>query len=248
MFRPMFLIVCSAVAALSACSCASVPEGQGGEPARALEQKILTAVHASSWADTKAVRFSFRGDTQWLWDLERGMVRQQVDDHTVWIDLWDRGGVVAGVGAKVDMPDEEAAPIIQKAYERFINDSFWFYPYASWSNDGVVKERVEMEGREALLVRYSSGGVTPGDTYVYAVDDTGMPTGYRMWVQILPVKGVWASHENHVTTKSGIVVAQKHGMGPMTLDITDVGAATSLAELMGSDADPFVPLVNRRTP
>jgi hypothetical protein len=240
-FRSLSLL---AAVVTSACSCASLPTGSGGERATILEQKILKAVHATSWETTKAVQFSFRGDTHWLWDRDRGMVQQKDGDTQVLLDLWDHGGIVVDSGNT--LTDDKARPLLQKAYERFINDSYWFYPYASWSNDGVVKEHVEIDGHEALLVRYSSGGVTPGDTYVHVVDDIGMPTGFRMWVQVLPVKGVWASHEKYVTTQSGIVVAQAHGMGPMTLDITDVGAATSLATLLGTDVDPFVPLVNRR--
>jgi hypothetical protein len=46
------------------------------------------------------------------------------------------------------------------------------------------------DNQEALMITYASGGSTPGDSYVWFVDQNYMPKAWRMWVSIIPV-GDW---------------------------------------------------------
>jgi hypothetical protein len=43
------------------------------------------------------------------------------------------------------------------------------------------------DNQEALMITYASGGSTPGDSYVWFVDQNYMPKAWRMWVSIIPV-------------------------------------------------------------
>ncbi len=44
--------------------------------------------------------------------------------------------------------------------------------------------------KDALLVTYTSGGTTPGDSYLWHLDASGKPESYQMWVSILPIGGL----------------------------------------------------------
>ena len=69
---------------------------------------------------------------------------------------------------------------------------------------GVERRLVTLEnGDDALLVTYTTGGSTPGDSYLWILDDNGKPKSFKMWTSILPLKGVEASWNDWITTKSG---------------------------------------------
>jgi hypothetical protein len=52
------------------------------------------------------------------------------------------------------------------AWTQFINDSFWLLAPAKLSQPGALRE---LDG-DVLVVRYESGGVTPGDLYRLTID------------------------------------------------------------------------------
>jgi hypothetical protein len=100
------------------------------------------------------------------------------------------------------------------------------------------------DGTRGLLVSYASGGVTPGDAYLWIVGDDGLPRAWKMWVTVIPIGGVQASWERWITLSTGARVATRHAMGPITLELTDVEGASTLGELEPGD-DPFAALVER---
>ena len=91
------------------------------------------------------------------------------------------------------------------------------------------------------MVEYTSGGVTPGDAYVYILGEDGLPTSYLMWVQIIPVGGVEFSMEEWTTLYSGAKLPLAYPGAAFTLKLEDVKAAASLSDL-GQKADLFQPL------
>jgi hypothetical protein len=101
------------------------------------------------------------------------------------------------------------------------------------------------EGSEALLVKYGSGGVTPGDAYLWHFDDKGRPVSWDMWVSIIPIGGASASWDKWEELATGAVVSTSHDLGPLTTEITDLGAAATLSELVDGP-DPFAELAEQR--
>lgn len=235
-------VACFAVAC--AAGCISAPRGTPGEKADALTARIETATNVAAWQDVGAVSFRFRGDRQWTWDRTRGLVRLVDDDGTVLLDTWDRAGfVIDKDGNDVDVSQSQGR--LQQTWDLFINDSFWLNPFATLRNSGAQRELVNWEGQEALVLRYDSGGVTPGDTYLFFVDDKGLPTRWKMWVQVLPIRGFETTFEGWVDV-DGARIASSH-KGPAGADIAlgPVLGGKTLKDA-GVDDDPFARLLARR--
>ena len=89
-------------------------------------------------------------------------------------------------------------------------------------------------------MRYLDGGVTPGDEYLWFVDKDGLPTGFKMWVKIIPIGGVYASWQNWITLKGGARIATEHhlSIGGLVLKITDIRSGFSWEEL-GYNENPI---------
>ena len=53
---------------------------------------------------------------------------------------------------------------------------------------GICRSIVTIDGKEALKVHYTIGGTTPGDSYIWMLDDQYMPTSYKMYVPSMNIK------------------------------------------------------------
>jgi hypothetical protein len=241
-FRTLALLV--ALASSCTSGCAALPDGAPGPDADALAHRIEAAVNRDGWEKTGAVSFRFRQTRSFLWDRSRSMVLMDNGDVRVLLDLWDRRGTATKKGAPLAGAELDAA--LADAWKFFCNDTFWLNPLVKLFDDGVTRELVDAH---TLKVTYGSGGVTPGDSYVWHVDDGGTPLSVRMWVSVLPVKGVEFGWTDWVTLSTGAKVARTHpGPAGQSVDLQDVLGAATLPELLAQlhVEDPFGPLVDRR--
>ncbi|MBX2802378.1 MAG: hypothetical protein KTR31_32160 [Myxococcales bacterium] len=215
--------------------------GHTGPKAEALADKLGDAVNLDAWEQTGAIRWTFLGGHAHLWDRQRGLSRvrwgknevlQRTDQRVG--RAWVRGEEVHG---------EKRAKLVERAYAFFVNDSFWLQPLANLRDDDVTLSVVALDDQEALLVEYGSGGVTPGDAYAWLLDETGRPTHWRIWAQILPLKGLKASWEGWTTLPTGALISTKHRSLGVRFGPGDVAGARTLQELEPG-ADPFDALVN----
>ncbi len=217
----------------------SIPTGPTGAPADALANRMLKAVNAEGWERTGAVRWTFAGRNEHLWDRQRSFVRVKWGETVALLDLTTRAGKAWESGAP--LAGEALAEALDGAHARWINDSFWLNPVVKVYDEGVERRRVELGGREALRVTYTTGGRTPGDTYVWLVADDGTPTRWAMWTSNVPVGGTEASWDGWITLPTGARLSTLHEMAVFTLKITDVAGAATLAELVEGE-DPFAAL------
>lgn len=209
------------------------PEGAPGPRADALASKMEAAVHKDAWDATGAVKWSFFEQHHYVWDRSRGVVEVRWGDTRVLLRTADKTGLVWGKDGAVTGADAQQA--LDAAYKYWINDSFWLNPVAKFRDPGVELSLVtEEDGQEGLLVTYTSGGVTPGDAYLWNVDPDGLPVRWRMWVSIIPIGGISVTWENWVELGTGALISTEHeGAGQTMTFITDLAGAETLEGLEG---------------
>ncbi len=217
-----------------------LPRGESGPAADALARDIEAAVHKADWDHTGAVSFIFAGRHRHLWDRQRGFDRVSWDKTQVLVNLTERTGVAYRQGVALSGAEQDA--LVKKAYAFWINDSFWLNPLAKLFDDGVIRQRViQPDGSAALLISYKSGGLTPGDSYLWLLGPDGIPIAWQMWVSVIPIKGLKASFEGWATLGSGARISTFHKVAVASLRISEVYGTRTLAEL-APGPDPFAPL------
>ena len=220
------------------------PESNPSPEADALARKMVEAVDGAAWDTTTFVQWTFAGSHQFLWDKERNLVRVSWSDNIVLLNTKTSQGVA--YEDETEVSGEDARELVQKAQDLFNNDSFWLNAPVKIFDPGTERSLVTLDdGRSGLMVSYRSGGTTPGDSYVWLLDEHGLPQSWKLWVSIIPVGGVEVSWDAWTELASGARIATQHQGGPLTLKISDVRSAPNWVEL-GFTNDPFATLVNKK--
>lgn len=219
----------------------SAPSGEQGEAAERLAAEAERAVNLEAWRETEAVRWTFAGIHDHLWDRKRGFARVTRGKRRVYLRLADAGASGRAFEGERELSGEELSARLAWAWTQWCNDSFWLNPIAKFRDPGTSRlacGTTEGGGR-LLMVRYDSGGVTPGDRYVWELGPDGLPRAWKMWVSILPVGGVDATWEGWKTLSTGAKVATDHELlFGLRLKLSEVEGARTLAELEPGP-DPF---------
>lgn len=198
------------------------PEGQNPERADALAQKMALSLHKAAWDSTAVVSWTFAGNHHYVWDKKNKYVEVIWSENRVLLNLdeWSKGKAFVN-GQEVT--DKEIDVLRGKAWSFFCNDSFWLIAPYKIFDEGVYRSIVKTkDNKEALLVSYASGGVTPGDAYLWHLDESGIPISYQMWVKIIPIGGVSATWESWQATETGAIIASSHKIGPMTIALENI--------------------------
>jgi hypothetical protein len=209
-----------------------MPEGGASGPeADALAHQIEDSVNIAAWNQTGAVRFTFEGGGQKHrigWDRRRNTAQVHWKNHVAHLDIGKHTGRAWTNGVEDSDPKT-----VESAFALFYNDTFWLNPLAKLFDPGVTRTKVTVDGKDALLVSYASGGVTPGDKYLWLLDDQHHPRAWRTWVSVLPVKGAEFAWEGWQKLPTGAEVSTQHRLlgilkGP---NMRDVEAAESWDKL-----------------
>lgn len=240
------LLLLLVISSIGACALFSKPrpDGETGPRADALARSIETAVNKEAWARTGAVRWHFGGRNRHLWDRARMFDRVAWGgDKLVLLNISTRNGLAFVKNGAEQVSGETEKKLLAKAYAHWINDAFWLNPLVKLFDEGVERKLVtQPDGKSALLITYGGGGLTPGDAYLWLLDDANRPRAWQMWVSILPLKGIESSWAGWTALPTGAWVATEHRMTVVNLRLTDVAAAATLAELEPG-SDPFAALV-----
>src|SRR5690606_38396412 len=78
--------------------------------------------------------------------------------------------------------------------------------------------------RRALLVTFKTGGVTPGDSYLFAVNEAGQPLFVKMWVSIIPLKGIQFEFKQWKKLSTGARVILAHPSRMFSVNLSGVRA------------------------
>ncbi len=203
-----------------------VPAGNAPEQADALARDMLDALNAEAYRETRYITWTYRGGrNRYRWDKTMGKVEMSWGDYSGRIDLVypDRSSVKEN---GVVLEGERLKEVTEEAISNFNNDSFWLVAPFKVFDKGTKRRLVDLrDGSTGLLVTYTQGGDTPGDSYLWELDNALFPVKFRMWVQILPLKGLSATWEGWQETESGVWLPQYHKVGPLTLDLGEVSAS-----------------------
>lgn len=143
----------------------------------------------------------------------------------------------------VELAGKQSDKLVQKAWNYFCNDSFWLNAPAKVFDKGTERSIVTLkDGRQGLMIEYASGGVTPGDAYVWILDENNLPTSWKMWVNIIPIGGVEATWEDWKTLQLGAKVATGHKIGGYFLKISHVEEGQTY-DVVGLEEDLFAPIL-----
>ncbi len=213
------------------------PTGKTGPEAEALAQKMLAAVDKSAWDSTNIVQWTFRGAHTFLWDKKRHLVQVTWDDKKVLLNPNEISGKAYIGGNPVAEPENDQ--LVKQAWGYFCNDSFWLNAPVKAFDPGTERSIVTLDdGSEALMVSYASGGVTPGDSYLWILDENAQPKSWKMWVKIIPFGGLEFSWEKWDKLASGAKIATFHHSSILDIDISNLQSGANFQSL-GITDDPF---------
>lgn len=212
------------------------PVGTNAAKADQLAEAMLKSVNNEAWESTRYITWSFMDIHHYLWDKQQNLVQVKWSDNEVILFTQDQSGMAFEDGKAVE--GDKKQKLLDNAWSFFCNDSFWLNPVAKAFDPGTTRSLVTLkDGREGLKVKYESGGVTPGDAYVWILDENNRPLAWKMWTKIVPVGGVEVSWENWQQLPTGAYISTFH-KGLIPLELKNITAGMTL-ESVGMKEDPF---------
>ena len=192
-----------------------LPEGAQGKEADELAEKMMSAINKRAFDSTEILTWSFRQKHHYIWKKQEGLVIVSWDDISITLNLNDHS---KSIGSSPEL--------IQTALDFFNNDSFWLVAPYKVFDEGVERSIVNYNNNDALLIKYTSGGSTPGDSYLWILDSTYVPTSFKMWTKIIPIGGVSGTWNDLITADSGIKLPTTHTLSlfGMKIDMGEVKA------------------------
>lgn len=206
-----------------------LPQGEQGAAADRLAQKMLTAMNYDAYKELDYIEWTFssRGRKRsYKWQKTQG--RCTVAWDSISVDL----NIKAVKKSSVQVNDlayngKMKDNFIRAAEAKFNNDTFWLVAPYKLFDKGVERRLVKQHnGSEALLVTYTSGGNTPGDSYLWFLEEDYKPKAFQMWVSILPIGGLEVTWEQWKKTNNGAYFPRLHKVLFLDLEITRLNSST----------------------
>lgn len=208
----------------------SIPKGTEGKEADALATKMLNALNHEAYKNTEVLEWSFRENHFYKWNKAQNLVEVSWDENKVVLNTKQpEKSKVFVSNTKTDNQQ-----LINQATDFFNNDSFWLVAPFKVFDAGVKRRIVKYNNQDALLITYTTGGSTPGDSYLWILDKNGLPTSFKMWTSIIPIGGTEASWSEWKTTEAGFQLPTKHKISlfGMELNMGNVKASNPKADAL----------------
>ncbi|MFK7783394.1 hypothetical protein [Psychroserpens sp.] len=199
-----------------------LPTGSEGKDADILATRMLNTLNHNAYNATDYIEFTFKKRHHYKWNKAENTCEVFWKNIKVNLDLSN------SESSKVYINDSEHTAAdtqnyIHKAKNYFNNDTFWLVAPYKVFDDGVERRIVKTENnKDALLVTYTSGGSTPGDSYLWHFDDSDKPKSFQMWVDILPINGLEASWTDWTTTETDAQLPTFHKLLFLGLEIENI--------------------------
>lgn len=199
-----------------------LPIGIKGEQAEQLATKMLNSLDSEAYKNTNYIEWTFKKRHHYKWKKNEGTCIVYWKEYKVNLNLKSPEKTKTYVH-NFEVFGEQSKELNNKAISYFNNDSFWLVAPYKIFDEGTERSIVNLaNGKQGLLVTYNSGGSTPGDSYLWHLDNSGKPTSFQMWVDILPINGIEATWNDWTTTESGAQLPTFHKMMVLGLEITDI--------------------------
>lgn len=199
-----------------------LPMGSNPEQADILAHKMLDALNHEAYQNTTYMEWMFKKRRFYKWKKDKQICSVYWKDYRVDLNL-NRPDFHKAFVHSFNVEGEIGKELIEKAVNYFNNDSFWLLAPYKIFDKGTKRSLVTLDdGHEGLLVTYTTGGTTPGDSYLWHLDSTGKPVSFQMWVSSLPIDGLEASWTDWTTTESGANLPTLHKLLFLGIELSDV--------------------------
>ncbi|MCH4553355.1 hypothetical protein [Aestuariibaculum lutulentum] len=200
----------------------NLPHGTQGKEADALAQNMLTSLNYEAYKNTKLIEWTFKKRHHYEWNKTNNTCKVYWKEYSVDLDLNNPNNHKAFVHS-FDVHGELAIELIEKAVKYFNNDSFWLVAPYKVFDTGTERRIVDLpNNKKGLLITYTAGGSTPGDSYLWLFDETGKPSSFKMWTSILPIDGLEATWSDWTTTSTNAQLPTFHKLLFLGLEIDDI--------------------------
>lgn len=206
-----------------------VPKGVVSDRTAELIDEMNAVIDKKAWDSTRYVKWSFTGEHHYVWDKEANLAQITWKDNKILLNPDQVTGVAYAQNQKLE--GAQAEKLVKRAWSFWCNDMFWLTAPFKVNDPGVTHELVEDEKGERLKVIYSSGGVTPGDVYVWEFDKEGKPKAFEMYVKIIPIKGIEVPWTGWKKLSTGAMLSTSHEFSGMSLLMEDVKGGMSLSDV-----------------
>ena len=218
----------------------TLPTGQSGNQADKVAEQVMHGLNKQAFDQIPYLQWEFfRPGQKYFWDKKNNQAIIEWGDNKVKMQLDSQEATSYVSGVKQSGAEHEE--LKAKAWSNWCNDSFWMIAPFKLFDPGTTREIVSLEdsteGSQGLKVTYNSGGVTPGDSYLWYLDKNLRPYKYKMWTNIIPLKGMesgWSGWEEH----GGAWLSTVHTLVGKEVSMKNVKAGNSWSDF-GYDQDPF---------
>ncbi|MFB1021131.1 MAG: hypothetical protein QMC40_00010 [Vicingaceae bacterium] len=201
-----------------------LPEGEQSIEADQLAEKMLRAINHEAYKQTSYIEWSFVGRQHYKWNKQQQLVEVKWGETVVNLNIQHTDSSTVTVNNS-KVTGAARLEKIEQAVAHFNNDSFWLIAPHKAFDLGTERRIVSLEnGKKALLVSYSSGGNTPGDSYLWLLDETGLPKAFKMWVSVIPIGGLEATWQSWEASESGALFPSTHQFLFLDINMGDVKA------------------------
>lgn len=194
-----------------------LPEGKQGPEADEFARKIMQELNYEAFQDTRLIKWNFAGVHSYEWYKNDHYVIITSEDYEVKLDLKDYSK-----SEVINSNTSDHESLIQTCIKNFNNDSYWLIAPYKIMDKNVERKIVNEDGEKALLVTFTEGGTTPGDSYLWKVDEEYRPVSFDMWVSVIPVGGLEAKWKDWVETQSGMIVSTTKTFYGIPIEITNL--------------------------
>ncbi|MBD0832796.1 hypothetical protein [Aestuariibaculum sediminum] len=199
-----------------------LPSGTKGEAADQFAKEMLHALDYDAYQDTSIIEWTFNKRHHFEWNKRLNTCKVYWKEYRVDLNFNNPNNHKAYVHSFIANGDLSES-LIKKAVKYFNNDSFWLVAPYKLFDKGCERRLVNLKNnKKGLLVTYTTGGSTPGDSYLWLLDESGKPKSFKMWTSILPINGLEASWSDWIVTKTGAQLPTFHKFLFIGLEITDI--------------------------